>query len=241
MVKTEIKSNGIGHLVIDMPGRTMNVLEPQVIEHLSKGFEALLADATVKGIVISSGKSSFVAGADLAQMKAFAAPGVTPQQVVESVGYLGPFFRRIETCGKPVVAAASGTALGGGLELMLCCHYRIAADHPKAQFGLPEVKLGLLPGAGGTQRVPRLVGIARSLDLLTSGAPMSAQDAQKLGLLHEVVPADGLLAAAEKAILEGRADPVAPWDKKGWKLPGGDAYTPANGSALMMADRKSVV
>ncbi|SEQ47324.1 3-hydroxyacyl-CoA dehydrogenase [Solimonas aquatica] len=234
MVKTQIQ-NGIAHLSIDMPGRSMNVLEPAVAAALSAAFESVLADAGVQGIVISSAKGSFIAGADLAQMEALAAPGVSLAQAAARIAYLGDFFRRIETCGKPVVAAASGTALGGGLELMLACHYRIAADHPKAQFGLPEVKLGLLPGAGGTQRVPRLIGIQASIGLLTGGAPLSAREAQKLGLLNEVVPAEQLLAAAEAAIREGRVPAQAPWDVKGYKLPGGEAYAPANAAALMSA------
>lgn len=235
MIKTEIGTNGIGHLIVDLPGRSMNVLEPLLVAGLRAGVESLVASADVKGIVIRSGKASFIAGADLQQMAAFAAPGVTPQQVVEGVRYLGDFFRRIETCGKPVVAAASGTALGGGLELMLACHYRIAADVPKAQFGFPEVKLGLLPGAGGTQRVPRLIGIAKSIPMLTGGASMSAAEAQRIGLLNEVVPAEALVVAAEAAILDGRFTPGAPWDRKEWKLPGGDAYAPANAAALMIA------
>lgn len=234
MVICDIR-NGIGHLVIDMPGRSMNVLEPIVAAAIGDAFEALLADHAVKGIVISSGKSSFIAGADLAQMKALAAPGVALPQAAEMISYLGKLFRRIETCGKPVVAAASGTALGGGLELMLSCHYRIAADNPKAQFGLPEVTLGLLPGAGGTQRVPRLIGIAKSLPMLLSGTPMKTQGALKFGILDEVVRAEDLLAAAEAAITLGRAKAIAPWDEKGWKTPGGDAYAPANASALMLA------
>ena len=223
----------VGHLVIDMPGRSMNVLTPELAEALDQALTEVLAVGALQGIVISSGKSSFIAGADLAQMSDFVKPGVGQEDAMTMIGRYNQVFRRIETCGKPVVAAASGTALGGGLELMLACHYRIAADEPKAQFGTPEVGLGLLPGIGGTQRLPRLVGIAASLPVLTQGAPMNARAALKLGLLNEVVPADQLRQAATQAVLDGRAKAVAPWDVKGFKLPGGDAYAPANANAMV--------
>lgn len=235
MITTQIEGP-VAHLVIDMPGRSMNVLTPALADALDQALTEALAAPQVEGIVISSGKSSFVAGADLAQMSDFVQPGVGTAEALTMIARYGHVFRRIETCGKPVVAAASGTALGGGLELMLCCHYRIAADNPKAQFGTPEVNLGLLPGIGGTQRMPRQIGIAASLPVLTQGAPMSAQAALKLGLLHEVVPPAELRAAAVRAILEGHAKAVAPWDQKGFKLPGGDAYAPANTNAMVAAN-----
>jgi 3-hydroxyacyl-CoA dehydrogenase / enoyl-CoA hydratase / 3-hydroxybutyryl-CoA epimerase len=235
MITTEI-SNGIARLTIDMPGRTMNVLTQEFATALSACFDTLLKDPELKGIIIASGKPSFIAGADLGQMAGFVKPGVTPAMVFQQAGVYSALFRRIETCGKPVVVAACGTALGGGLELMLCGHYRIAADDPKAQFGLPESKLGLLPGAGGTQRLPRLIGIAASIPLIVQGTSMGARDAQKIGLFNEVVPPGELMAAAERAILEGRVKAVAPWDVKGYKLPGGDAHTAANSDALGAAN-----
>jgi 3-hydroxyacyl-CoA dehydrogenase / enoyl-CoA hydratase / 3-hydroxybutyryl-CoA epimerase len=228
--------DSIGFLVIDMPDRSMNVLTPALADALGKAFETLVADPAVRGIVISSGKASFVVGADLAQMSDFAAPGVDRAQALERVARYGRVFRRIETCGKPVVAAAAGTALGGGLELMLCCHHRIATDDPKAQFGLPEVGLGLMPGLGGTQRLLRLAGIAAAIPVLTRGAPMNAQAAFKLGVLDQVVPADQLLSTAAAALREGRVKAVAPWDEKGFKVPGGGAYAPANSQSLMAAN-----
>jgi 3-hydroxyacyl-CoA dehydrogenase/enoyl-CoA hydratase/3-hydroxybutyryl-CoA epimerase len=235
MITTRIDDT-IGFLTIDMPDRSMNVLTPQLADALGLALEALVADAAVQGIVIASGKASFVVGADLAQMSGFVAPGVGPDQAMLQVQRYARVFRRIETCGKPVVAAAGGTALGGGLELMLCCHHRIATDDPQAQFGLPEVGLGLLPALGGTQRLVRLAGIAASIPVLTRGAPMTPQAALKLGALHQLVPAQRLLEAAAQALREGRVKPVAPWDEKGFKLPGGDAYTAANSMALMAAN-----
>jgi 3-hydroxyacyl-CoA dehydrogenase/enoyl-CoA hydratase/3-hydroxybutyryl-CoA epimerase len=238
MITTEINGT-IAHLVIDMPGRSMNVLTHELMDALEASVLKFAADDAIKGIVISSGKSSFIAGADLEQMNGLADPAISNEEVLHRISRYGDVHRRIETCGKPVVAAASGTALGGGLELMLASHYRIAADNPKAQFGLPEVKLGLLPGAGGTQRLPRIIGIAASIPLLTQGNPLNVQDALKIGILHEVVPAEQLKAAAEKAILDGRVKAVAPWDEKGFRLPGGDAYSAVNSNALISANAKT--
>lgn len=229
----------IGHLIIDLPGRSMNVFTPALAEEMQVQFDRLAGDASIEAIVISSGKSSFIAGADLEQMADLARSDVSPADVLQRIRCYGDLFRRIETCSKPVVAAASGTALGAGLELMLACHYRIAADNGQAQFGLPEVKLGLLPGAGGTQRLPRIVGVARSIPLLTKGTALSAKDALALGILHEVVPADQLRKAAEQAIVAGRVKAVAPWDEKGFRLPGGDCYAPANSSALAAANAQT--
>ena len=236
MISTRLHGS-IAILTIDMPGRTMNVLGPDFAAEFRPAFEAAVADANVTGIVITSGKPSFIAGADLAYiMSAFAAPGVTPAAAAAMIAIYGDLFRRIETCGKPVVAAAPGTALGGGFEVMLACHYRVAADAPGARFGLPEVKLGLLPAAGGTQRLPRMIGIAASIPLLTQGTELTAAAAQKAGLIHEVVPAEQLLDAALRALAEGKVKAVAAWDEKGFRLPGGDAYTAANQNALMLAN-----
>jgi 3-hydroxyacyl-CoA dehydrogenase/enoyl-CoA hydratase/3-hydroxybutyryl-CoA epimerase len=235
MITTRIEAS-VGHLVIDMPGRTMNVFNEELAGALDKGLTRLLDDATVEGIVISSGKSSFLAGADLSQMQDFVKSEVSPDDAMKMIGLYNQLMRRIETCGKPVVAAASGTALGGGFELMLCSHYRIAADEPKARFGLPEVTLGLLPGAGGTQRLPRLIGIAASLPMLTQGKTVDAAGALSLGLLHEVVPPAELLEAAARALREERVKAKAPWDEKGFKLPGGDAYAAANSNAMVLAN-----
>jgi len=235
MIGSRIQDH-VAILTIDMPGRTMNVLTEEFVREFRAAFDAAVADGDVAGIVVTSGKPSFIAGADLGQMRGMAAPGVTPADAADRVGIYGVLFRHIETCGKPVVAAAPGTALGGGLELMLACHYRIAADNPGARFGLPEVKLGLLPGAGGTQRVPRLVGIAASIPLLTQGGELTAAAAQGAGLIHEVVPAGQLVDAALRALVERRVKATAAWDEKGYRLPGGDAYAAANQTALAAAN-----
>lgn len=236
MITTDIR-DGIATLSIDMPDRSMNVLTPALAEALRAAFDAVVADAGVTGIIIASGKRDFIAGADLGQMAALAALPATG--AMAGIAVYGDLFRRIETAGKPVVAAASGTALGGGLELMLACHYRVAADQPRARFGLPEVTLGLLPGAGGTQRLPRLIGMAASLPLLTGGGPLSAQAALKAGILHEVVAPGQLLTHAAQALQDGRVSPQAAWDAKGFRVPGGEPYTPANIAMLTAANARS--
>lgn len=235
MIASRIQDH-IAILTIDMPGRTMNVLTPDFVHAFRTAFDAVAMDADVVGIIITSGKASFIAGADLSQMQGMAACAVTAATAAQMSAIYGDLFRHIETGGKPVVAAAPGTALGGGLELMLACHYRVAADNPGARFGLPEVKLGLLPVAGGTQRLPRLVGIAAAIPFLTEGYELTAAAARSAGLIHEVVPADRLLEAAQRALKEGRVKAMAPWDEKGFRLPGGDAYAAANQNALSFAN-----
>jgi len=221
MLRTEIDAtDGIALVTIDMPGRSMNVIDWALAEALQREIALLAANDAVTGIVLASGKESFIAGADLAIMKDFTGPGTSPKTAAEKLRSLADPLREMETCGKPVVAAASGTALGGGLEVMLASHYRIAARSEKAVFGLPEVKLGLLPGAGGTQRLPRLVGLAAALPLLLEGKTLSAEEAQELGFVDEVVEPEDLIPAARRALAEGRVSPVARWDEKRFAPPG---------------------
>lgn len=220
MLRTEIDGDGIATLILDQPGRSVNTLGWALVDALEAEVERLAADGVVAGIVVTSAKSSFLAGADLAIMGDLAAPDVSLPEAAWRIGRMGALFRRLETCGKPVVAAAPGTALGAGLELMLACHHRLAADNPKGLFGLPEVTLGILPGAGGTQRLLRRLGIAAALPILLEGCPMSAAEAQGAGLIDAVVAPDGLVPAAKAALREGRVSPVAPWDVRGFRLPG---------------------
>jgi 3-hydroxyacyl-CoA dehydrogenase / enoyl-CoA hydratase / 3-hydroxybutyryl-CoA epimerase len=138
-------------------------------------------------------------------------------------------LRQLETCGKPVVAAINGTALGGGLEICLACHHRIAADNPKALIGLPEAQVGVLPGGGGTQRLPRMIGAMNALPLMLEGKTLDPQKAKAAGIVNDVVPADQLLAAAKKWIKEvGTKE--QPWDKKDFKVPGGGPHSKGGGN-----------
>src|ERR1700757_5315979 len=133
-------------------------------------------------------------------------------------------FRSIETSGKPWVAAINGLALGGGFELTLSCHYRVAADNPKTRLGLPEIKVGLFPGAGGTQRIPRMVSPQDAMQILLKGEAMNLAKAKALNLIHAIVPAADLIKAA-KDWIKGGGKAVAPWDEKGFKLPGGPVFS----------------
>ncbi|WP_024279637.1 enoyl-CoA hydratase-related protein [Xanthobacter sp. 126] len=220
MLRTEIDGDSIATLTLDQPGRPVNTLGWALVDALEAEVERLAGDAAVSGIIVTSGKSSFLAGADLSIMNGLAAPELALAETARRIGRMGALFRRLETCGKPVIAAAPGTALGAGLELMLASHYRLAADNPKGLFGLPEVTLGILPGAGGTQRVLRRLGIAAALPMLLEGRAMTAAEALEAGLIDALVPADGLIGAAKAALREGRVNPVAPWDAKGFRLPG---------------------
>jgi 3-hydroxyacyl-CoA dehydrogenase/enoyl-CoA hydratase/3-hydroxybutyryl-CoA epimerase len=183
--------------------------------------------------VVCSAKSSFMAGADIKDMVGAFDRGVTAREASEFSWQLHQLFRRMETCGKPLAAAINGVALGGGLELALACHYRVIEDGPKAGVGLPEVTIGLLPGAGGTQRVPRLIGIPEALRMITEGKQLAPADALKKGLVHEVAPAAEIVERARQWILKG-SEGIQPWDKKGFKIPGGAGQTsPAAAQAFM--------
>jgi 3-hydroxyacyl-CoA dehydrogenase / enoyl-CoA hydratase / 3-hydroxybutyryl-CoA epimerase len=216
-----VDQDGIATLTIDMKGRSMNVLSDRLARELAEVIDRVVTDASVKGAIITSGKTSFIAGADLREVNqlAFGPLKNDARALLDHVGLMGGIWRRLERCGKPFVAAITGTALGGGLELCLACHHRIAADNPKAQLGLPEVKVGLLPGAGGTQRLPRLIGIKAALPLLLEGTSLPPHEALRAGLVHAVVPAANVLAEA-KYWLMNTPTTVQPWDRESFVMPG---------------------
>lgn len=222
--RTELQTNGIVHLVFDCPGRTMNVFSNTAIHELG-AFAAWLSDANVEGVLIRSGKdNAFCAGADLAEL------GVAYDMIMETrprdrfnVAFdhffpLSEAIRALETAGKPVAAAIAGLALGGGCELALGAHYRVLVDDPRVGMGLPESLVGLLPGAGGTQRLPRLVGVDAALPILLDGARLSGKSALDAGLVHELVPAGEEIARAEAWLLSAIGS-AQPWDQAGWQSP----------------------
>lgn len=212
--------NGIATLTLDMPDRSMNVVTDGFLDEMIGAVDRVLKDEAISGAIITSGKEAFVAGADLMWLvNIFDAKLPAAELLAKNQKFTGA-LRAMETGGKPFVAALNGTALGGGLEIALACHYRIAADNPKAVFGLPEVQVGLLPGAGGTQRLPRLIGVQPALELITQGTHVSADKAHKLGFIDAVVPAVDLLDSAAAWIREN-PNPQQPWDQKGFKVPGG--------------------
>ncbi len=223
MIDYQVDADGIATLRWNVADRPMNVMNAESTAAFDAAVRRVLEDPAVKGAIVTSARPEFVAGGDLDLIRGIA----DAQQSFAASGPVSATLRRLETGGKPFVAAINGTALGGGLELCLACHRRIAADNPQAQFGLPEVTLGLLPAAGGTQRLPRMIGIKNALPYLLEGRKVSPAAALAAGIVDEVVPADQLLARAREWLLaEGAAATVKPWDAKGFKFPGGSPQTP---------------
>jgi 3-hydroxyacyl-CoA dehydrogenase/enoyl-CoA hydratase/3-hydroxybutyryl-CoA epimerase len=228
----ETGADGVALILLDVPGRSMNTITPEVIDEMEALIARIAEDAAIKGLVLASGKNNgFCAGADLGSQADRA--GDTALRASFERGFrLNAILRRLETCGKPVAIALEGLALGGGLEIALACHYRVAARNPKLKLGLPESTVGLIPGAGGTQRLPRLIGIADALPLLLEGKALDAEAALKAGIVHALVERDETIAAARAWVLDNPGA-AQPWDLKGFRLPGGGPYTPAGGTALI--------
>jgi 3-hydroxyacyl-CoA dehydrogenase/enoyl-CoA hydratase/3-hydroxybutyryl-CoA epimerase len=239
-IRVDKDADGIVTLTWDMPGRSMNVLSQDSISEYVKAAEKAIADASVKGVVVTSAKPAFIAGADLSMLqsqtsrasKAGSSPEATAKAVFDNLMAFNLALRRIEKGGKPFVAAINGLALGGGLEICLACHHRVVADDPSIQLGLVEAKVGLMPGAGGTQRMPRLMGAMAALPLMLEGRTIPPAAALKGGLVHKVVPAADLIKEA-RAYIKAGGKAVQPWDEKGFKMPGGDPYTPAGGQVFV--------
>ncbi len=233
-----IDADGIALLVWNMPGRSMNVIDQLVMDELETFVARAKDDTTISGVVIASGKPSFSGGADLAMLGGLAnvteaSPDAEKIKARDAVGRLGEIYRQLETSGKPFACAINGTCLGGAFELALACHFRVATDEGLAKLGLPESKVGLLPGAGGTQRLPRLIGAEQALKLMLRGTHVSPQEAQKLGLVHRLAPVDELVAVARQWLREsGRT--VQPWDEKDFRIPGGAPYS-AQGLPMWIA------
>ena len=232
-------ADGVATIVWDFEGKSMNVLTLDGVDELDRLVDAALADDAVKGIVITSGKPDFAGGMDLnviAKMKEMA--GENPAKgLFDGIMNFHRLLRKIERAGmdpktnkggKPVAAALPGTALGIGYEIPLACHRIFAADNPKAKIGLPEIMVGIFPGAGGTTRLVRKMGVMAAAPFLLEGKLSDPKKAKSAGLVDEVVPAEELLAAAKAWVLSASdADILKPWDAKGYKLPGGAPYHPA--------------
>jgi 3-hydroxyacyl-CoA dehydrogenase/enoyl-CoA hydratase/3-hydroxybutyryl-CoA epimerase len=197
----QIRDDKVAVITMDIPGESMNVLKASFADEIDAMLKQLANDSTLKGVVFISGKKdSFIAGADISMLDACK----TAEQA-ETIAVMGQqMFDRLEQLRLPLVAAIHGPCLGGGLELAMACHARIASSSPKTVLGLPEVQLGLLPGSGGTQRLPKLVGVQKALDMILTGKQLRATQAKKLGLVDEVVPESILLDAAVKKALAGK-------------------------------------
>ncbi|WP_152045087.1 FAD-dependent oxidoreductase [Aureimonas psammosilenae] len=230
----EVDADGIALLTWNMPGRSMNVFTIEVMDEIDRLVDRIVADDAVKGVVIASGKKgSFSGGADLKMIRGlfeiFDAkrrddPEAAVAELFESAGQMSRLYRKIETCGKPFVAAVDGTCLGGAFELALACHGRVVSTG--AKLGLPEVKVGIFPGAGGTQRVPRLADTQSALQMLLKGETLSPDKAKRMNLVDRIVAPDALIDEA-KAMLAAGLSPMNPWDQPGFKLPSGPVYSAA--------------
>ncbi len=220
-ISLTVDAQGIALVTIDCPGLPVNVATHEFTEQMRAATERVLQDPAIVGAVITSGKDSFMAGADLKTLQAAidtaiaSGPAAAPRFDTEN-----RYMRGMETGGKPFAAAIHGAALGGGLELCLACHYRVISDDPASIVGLPEVKVGLLPAGGGTQRLPRLIGIEAALPLLLDGNPVPAARALEIGIVDAVTPRAELVEHARRWVLANR-NATQPWDRKGWQLPGG--------------------
>jgi len=233
--RLETDAEGVALVTWDSPGRSMNVLTPEVIAEMAQIVDRITSDAAIRGAVITSGKEGFSGGADLTILKTAGdeyarrakAEGkeAAMRAFVDRVRQLSLTFRRLETCGKPVAAAINGVCMGGGFEMALACHYRIVADSDRARVGLPEIKVGLFPGGGGTQRVARLLPTPDALQMLLKGDQIRPAAAKKMGLVHEVAPADQIVALA-KAWVKANPNAKAAWDDPKFKLPSGKVFSP---------------
>lgn len=234
--RLDVAADGVARLTWDMPGRSMNVITLEVMDELARVVEHVATTESIKGCVVASGKKDFSGGADLGMLQGLREMhGALAREKGEEEAMrvffeesrrLSLLYRRLETCGKPFVAAIHGTCLGGAFELALACHQRIVCDHESTKVGLPEIKVGLFPGAGGTQRVARLMQTGDALQMLFKGQQIKGLMARNMGLVHQVVPHDALIETAEAWIRDG-GSAVAPWDQKGFKLPSNKVYSPA--------------
>lgn len=232
-------ADGVAVITWDTVGKSMNVMNQQGFADLDALVGQALADDAVKGIVITSGKAgSFAGGMDLNVIAKMRDESDDPAKgIFDGVMQMHGVLRRIERAGmdlktlkggKPIAAALPGTALGIGLEIPLACHRIFAADNPKAKIGLPEIMVGIFPGAGGTTRLSRKLGAMAASPLLLQGKLNDPKGAQRAGIVDEVVAPEALLEKAKAWVLSATdADIVKPWDQKGYKMPGGAPYHPA--------------
>jgi len=194
-------SDGVAVLTFDRPDKDMNILSEAVLRELNDHLDHFAGDSSAKGMVITSGKSDqFIVGADITEIQSLK----TEEEATFGASMMQALFSKIAGSPKPVVAAINGTCLGGGLEMSLACAWRVANANPKTKMGLPEIQLGVIPGAGGTQRLPRLVGIQSGLDMILTAKRVDGTRALKMGLVDACVPDRMLLDVARQFALKGK-------------------------------------
>lgn len=220
-VRLSVDAEGVALLVLDVAKRDANVFTAGFMADFCAAVDFIRARTDIRGVIITSGKPGcFSSGADHADLLQVHESGMSALDVQAILMPFARALRALEQGGRPVAAAINGDALGGGFELSLACHYRVLADNSEALIGLPEVRAGLLPGGGGTQRLPRLIGIPQALPLLLSGRCVGPQEALALGLVHALKPQDEVVRAARHWVLANQ-HAVQPWDVKGYTVPGG--------------------
>lgn len=230
-IRYDKDAQNIVTLTLDMPGRPVNVIGPEFDAAFGAVLARLTTDAPIAGVILTSAKKTFVAGADvdwLFQM-------TDPKEVFRLLEPMKAKMRRLETLGFPVVAAINGSALGGGLELTLACHYRIAIDDPRSKLGLPEVTLGLLPGGGGVTRLTRMLGLEKAAPYLGEGTQVDPRAAKAAGIIDELVADRADMLAKAKTWILAHPQAAQPWDQKGFRIPGGEPSHPKVAQMLAIA------
>tara|TARA_R110000772_G_scaffold268731_1_gene398326 strand:- start:32007 stop:34148 length:2142 start_codon:yes stop_codon:yes gene_type:complete len=223
-ISLDVAADGIATLTLNDPDQAMNVVSPQWLVEMEQAIAEIVANDTIIGVILTSAKSAFMAGADLKYILGRMESGMSLKEAYDFSQQATAMHRNLEKCGKPVVAVINGLALGGGFELALACHGRLVKDDPRLKLGLPEVTVGLLAGSGGTQRLPRLIGIEAAIPAIVDGKTYSPAEALALGMVDQVVPEAELMASA-RAWLKANPDPVKPWDKKGYQIAEGQGLT----------------
>jgi len=225
-IKFEKDSDNIVTLTMDMPGQNANTMNQDFREAILQVANRLEAERdTISGVVFASAKKTFFAGGDLKEL--IQVQKEHAKEFFEMVEKIKAPLREIETLGIPTVAAINGAALGGGFEICLSCHHRIAINDPKLKLGLPEVTLGLLPGGGGVARMTRLLGLEKALPFLMEGKQVNPEKALKAGLIHDTAESMDELMTKAKAWIKANPKSQQPWDIKGYKIPGGAPSHPA--------------
>ena len=226
-IRYEKDAEGIVTLTLDDPNQSANTMNELYQASMKRVVERLQAEKdSVKGVIVTSAKKTFFAGGDLKML--IQATPERAQEMYDEVRDLTRQLRLLETLGKPVVAAMNGTALGGGLEIALACHHRVAIADPKAEFGLPEATLGLLPGGNGIVRTVRLLGLQKAvMDVLLQGTRFKAEKAKSIGLIDELVPDAATMMAKAREWIAANPSSKQPWDKDGYKMPGGMPSSPS--------------
>ncbi len=233
--RLETDSDGIALVTWDVPGKNMNLINAAMMSELEQIVDATTADANVKGVVVASGKDHFSGGADLTMLEASGralheatkreGADKAMQAFFDATSKLSLIYRKIETCGKPWAVAINGTCVGGGFELALACHHRVMADDDKTRVGLPEIKIGLFPGGGGTTRVARLMPTPDALQMLLKGDQIKPAAAKAKNLVHALAPRAEIVQKAKDWIKTG-GKAGAPWDVKEFRAPSGKVFSP---------------